>query len=102
MEAAVSGEPLQRREELQRAGELIYTTAALFYNHKGEKEAARVIEEQRNPPAVRSLLMVKAQKRRPNEFMAAELISCAIKNLRFFPCNSIELLEIKNSGSILI
>lgn len=40
---------------------------------------------QRNPPAARSL---RTQKRRPNEFMAAELISCTIKVLRFFPCNT--------------
>lgn len=83
----------QLEKELQSARELIYTQQAgpfffFFLQPQRGEEAIRVIGVQRKPPAARSLRILNThthtQKRWPNEFMAAELISCAIKVLRFF------------------
>lgn len=62
--------------------------------HRRE-EAASVTTVQSNPPAARSL-PTEHTGTLANEFMAAKLISCAIKVLRFFSTQRQWLGEISN------
>lgn len=64
----------------QQAG-LFFTTTKGRRGYKSNRSAEKTPQRQ-------GLCVLNTQERWPNEFMAAELISCAIKVLRFFPCNT--------------
>lgn len=81
-----NAEPI--RKGLQSAGELIYTTGRSFFTTTKGRRGCKSNRSAEKTPQRQGLCVLNTHKRWPNEFMAAELISCAIKVLRFFPCNT--------------